>query len=111
MQSFRRALLNREKEIYNLKAEKYLDSKTIFQLQLHTQAGVYIKEFCHGDLKRTIPNLGSLLKEILIRNGKWPEICSNSFNYDISVDILELDVINIDLIWPTEEMKCQNKPL
>lgn len=33
----------------------------VFQLHLTTQAGTYIKEFVHGDLGRTIPNLGEIL--------------------------------------------------
>lgn len=32
-----------------------------FQLHLTTQAGTYIKEFVHGDLGRTVPNLGEIL--------------------------------------------------
>lgn len=28
---------------------------------LMPQAGAYVKEFCHGDLGRTHPNLGTLL--------------------------------------------------
>lgn len=28
---------------------------------LTPQAGAYVKEFCHGDLGRTHPNLGTLL--------------------------------------------------
>ena len=30
-------------------------------LDLVTQAGTYVKEFCHGDFGRTVPNVGSLL--------------------------------------------------
>lgn len=33
----------------------------VFQLHLTTQAGTYIKEFVHGDLGRTVPNLGEIL--------------------------------------------------
>ncbi|CCW68330.1 unnamed protein product [Phytomonas sp. Hart1] len=31
-------------------------------LELETQAGTYVKEFVHGDMGRTVPNLGTLLK-------------------------------------------------
>ena len=51
-----------------------------FRIGLETEAGTYIKEFVHGDLGRTQPNL----KEIL---GK-------------EVDILKLDVEKVDVIWP-----------
>ena len=32
-----------------------------FILRLVTSAGTYVKEFVHGDLGRTMPNVGSLL--------------------------------------------------
>ena len=51
-----------------------------FNVGLETEAGTYIKEFVHGDLGRTQPNL----KEIL---GK-------------EVDILKLDVEKVDVVWP-----------
>ena len=54
----------------------------MFQLHLQTQAGTYIKEFVHGDLGRTEPNVGSLL--------------GGTF------DILALDVESIELDWPPE---------
>lgn len=50
-------------------------------LKLHTQAGTYIKEYVHGDLGRTMPNLASV-----------GEIHA--------ADLLELDVMDVDLIWP-----------
>ncbi|KAI7903497.1 uncharacterized protein BX663DRAFT_453015 [Cokeromyces recurvatus] len=55
-------------------------------LKLHTQAGTYIKEYVHGDLGRTLPNLASV-------------------GQIHSADLLELDVMDVDLIWPpvTEE--------
>ncbi len=40
----------------------------------------YIKEFIHGDLGRTKPNLGDLL--------------------DCYADIMALDVLEVDLEWP-----------
>ena len=48
-----------------------------FVLNLVTQAGTYIKEFCHGDFGRTVPSVGALLG-------------------DIEVQIAELDVTHID---------------
>ena len=32
-----------------------------FKLRLSTQAGTYVKEFVHGDLNRTTPNLRQIL--------------------------------------------------
>jgi len=32
-----------------------------FELQLETQAGTYIKEFCNGDFGRSVPDVGTLL--------------------------------------------------
>jgi tRNA pseudouridine synthase 10 len=48
-----------------------------FILRLVTSAGAYIKEFVHGDLGRTVPNVGSLL------------------GAEGHVDILQLDVLNV----------------
>lgn len=55
-------------------------------LKLHTQAGTYIKEYVHGDLGRTLPNLASV-------GGIH------------SADLLELDVMDVDLVWPPVEKK------
>ena len=52
-----------------------------FRLQLATQAGTYIKEFVHGDLGRTQPDLGQLLE------GR-------------PCDILSLDVLDVVMDWP-----------
>ncbi|KAI8638371.1 hypothetical protein BD408DRAFT_373500 [Parasitella parasitica] len=57
-------------------------------LQLHTQAGTYIKEYVHGDLGRTLPNLASV-------GGIH------------SADLLELDVMDVDLVWPPQS---EDKP-
>ena len=35
--------------------------KSLFKLYLKTQAGTYVKEFVHGDLGRTRPNISELL--------------------------------------------------
>lgn len=50
----------------------HLVSKHSAILQVWASAGTYIKEFVHGDLGRTTPNVGSLLEK--------------------EVDILQLDV-------------------
>ncbi|EPY32925.1 tRNA pseudouridine synthase 10 [Angomonas deanei] len=46
-----------------------------FVLDVETQAGTYVKEFVHGDMGRTVPNLGMLLQ------GK--------------TDIIQLDVVDM----------------
>ena len=74
----RRSLATRERLIYSLKAI-WIDPHH-FRLDLSTQAGTYIKEFVHGDLGRTTPNLCSMMKQ--------------------SVDIVALDVMEIKLKWP-----------
>ncbi|XP_003389791.1 PREDICTED: putative tRNA pseudouridine synthase Pus10 [Amphimedon queenslandica] len=74
----RRSLATRQRLIYSLKA-KWIDSHH-FQLDLSTQAGTYIKEFVHGDLGRTTPNLCGMME------GR--------------VDIIALDVMEIKLKWP-----------
>lgn len=61
-------------------------------LKLHTQAGTYIKEYVHGDLGRTLPNLASV-----------GEIHS--------ADLLELDVMDVDLIWPPIHTDQEIEPM
>ena len=56
----RRSLLNRPRVIHSLHTT-YL-TPHYFILDLVTTAGTYVKEFVHGDLGRTVPNVGSLLK-------------------------------------------------
>jgi tRNA pseudouridine synthase 10 len=53
-----------------------------FTLEIVAQAGTYIKEFCHGDFGRTVPNVGSLLggAEVQIE--------------ELDVTHIELDVFN-----------------
>ena len=45
---------------------------------IRDRAGTYIKEFCHGDFGRTVPNVGALLG-------------------NCEVHIAELDVVHISL--------------
>ncbi|THD22169.1 putative tRNA pseudouridine synthase Pus10 [Fasciola hepatica] len=52
----------------------------LFILHIHCAAGTYVKEFVHGDLGRSVPNLSSLIGRQL--------------------DLLALDVCAIDLDWP-----------
>ncbi|WAR18749.1 PUS10-like protein [Mya arenaria] len=66
----RRPLATRDKLIHSMSATRVDD--THFSVDLSTQAGTYIKEFVHGDLGRTRPNLSIIL--------------------GIDVDILDLDV-------------------
>lgn len=58
----RRSPLGREKIIHWMKIERIEGSSQYFLLHLCTQAGTYIKEFVHGDLGRTNPSIGSILK-------------------------------------------------
>lgn len=55
----RRVNLVRQRQILAAKATR-LDSHH-FRLELSTQAGTYVKEFVHGDLRRTTPSMASIL--------------------------------------------------
>ena len=55
----RRSNMIRPKELLWLKIDRINDH--YMELRLHTSAGMYIKEFCHGDFGRTRPNLATLL--------------------------------------------------
>ncbi len=55
----RRSNMTRLKELLWLRADRINDH--YMELRLHTSAGMYIKEFCHGDFGRTRPNLATLL--------------------------------------------------
>eukprot|EP00834_Sanchytrium_tribonematis_P004948 NODE_271_length_11194_cov_0.541595.p2 type:complete len:375 gc:universal NODE_271_length_11194_cov_0.541595:968-2092(+) len=75
----RRANLVREKLIHSFK----LDGK---RLLLKTSAGMYIKEFVHGDLGRTKPSLRDLIKQY----------CEK----ELWCDINNLDIVDVDMEWP-----------
>lgn len=75
----RRPLATRRRLVHSLSVKHMLDEHH-FVLSLSTQAGTYVKEFVHGDLGRTFPNLSSLLKS--------------------DCDILDLDVEAVELDWP-----------
>ena len=49
----------RERTIHSIGATQL--STRFLQLDLVTQAGTYVKEFCHGDFGRTVPSVDSLL--------------------------------------------------
>ena len=49
----------REKTIHTMKLSKI--NELYYRFYLVSSSGAYIKEFIHGDLERTYPNLGSLL--------------------------------------------------
>eukprot|EP00026_Physarum_polycephalum_P005867 Phypoly_transcript_05906.p1 GENE.Phypoly_transcript_05906~~Phypoly_transcript_05906.p1 ORF type:complete len:406 (+),score=55.76 Phypoly_transcript_05906:640-1857(+) len=74
----RRSLSTRKRTIHWMSYE-YINPH-FAMLNLNTQAGTYVKEFVHGDLGRTVPNLGSLL--------------------NCQADILQLDVQSIELDFP-----------
>ncbi|MCO5576653.1 hypothetical protein L7F22_030468 [Adiantum nelumboides] len=56
----RRSPLVRPRIIHWLKLERITGVEQYYLLHLCSQAGTYIKEFVHGDLGRTYPNVGSL---------------------------------------------------
>eukprot|EP00927_Polykrikos_kofoidii_P009028 TRINITY_DN1374_c5_g1_i1.p1 TRINITY_DN1374_c5_g1~~TRINITY_DN1374_c5_g1_i1.p1 ORF type:complete len:504 (+),score=84.15 TRINITY_DN1374_c5_g1_i1:128-1639(+) len=56
----RRGQTVRPRTLHWLQAELINDH--YFRLRLSTQAGMYVKEFVHGDLGRTTPSIRSLLK-------------------------------------------------
>ncbi len=69
----RRSLMTRRKVIHRLKGSSInAHYHVVFVL---ASAGTYIKEFIHGDLQRTLPNIASLL--------------------DSPCDILQLDVLHL----------------
>jgi len=74
----RRVAAVREKTVEKMSAIKI--NSHFLKLTLTTQAGTYIKEFVHGDLGRTTPNIGQLL--------------------GCEADIIQLDVEEVDLNWP-----------
>ena len=55
----RRTLMTREKTIHKMKVQ-YINPH-FFVLHMLASAGTYIKEFVHGDLDRTFPNIGHIL--------------------------------------------------
>ncbi|VDK67292.1 unnamed protein product [Anisakis simplex] len=76
----RRPLLNRERNIFDLKLN-FIDEYH-FICRLETESGTYIKEFIHGDFGRTRP----CLAEVMGIGG--------------DIDIIELDVNRVHMDWP-----------
>ena len=74
----RRTLATRHKVVHSIHVEQL--SPHFVVLSLKTSAGTYIKEFVHGDLGRTQPNVGSLL--------------------GCEADILQLDVTAVETDFP-----------
>ncbi|KAJ3623117.1 hypothetical protein MTP99_019369 [Tenebrio molitor] len=70
----------RKREIYKIKARPVTGKNNLFELDVVTQAGTYVKEFVHGDLGRTKPSLSDIIGG--------------------DVDILALDVLDIHLDFP-----------
>ena len=68
-----RSLATREKRVLRLKLT--MTNPRFGVLELDTSAGMYIKEFVHGDLGRTEPSLASLA--------------------GCDADILQLDVLDV----------------
>ncbi|GIL65981.1 hypothetical protein Vafri_19624 [Volvox africanus] len=60
----RRAAKIRPKWLRVETASAVPDKPHYFVIQLRTQAGAYVKEFCHGDFGRCRPSLGDLLGQI-----------------------------------------------
>lgn len=91
----RRSNLIRQRHILSGYATRIDDHH--FHLTLRTQAGTYVKEFVHGDLRRTCPSVSSLL--------------------GCKTDLLELDCEGIDLggdddIWnKSDEIGQQVDPI
>ena len=84
----RRADLVREKIVHSMKL--HLFNPTTVVVDLVTSAGLYVKEFMHGDQGRTIPYIGGLL--------------------GCEVEVVSLDVLGVELEWPEKRddyEKCQ----
>lgn len=81
----RRPNIDRDRKIYHLMISPI--NENYFILDLLAQSGTYIKEFVNGDLGRTSPSLGDLIRESL--PGKFLN------EEKLDVIIVQLDVLNI----------------
>lgn len=79
----RRTLMSRDKVMYRCNLVRL--NKYTGLLILLASAGTYIKEFVHGDLNRTKPNLGTILK--------------------CKADIIQLDVLDLYPNYSEESVK------
>ncbi|VDN27248.1 unnamed protein product [Gongylonema pulchrum] len=77
----RRPLLERRRTVFSIAAIKLDDYHFLIRQAFST--GTYVKEFVHGDFGRTRPSLADLLG---VECGE--------------MDILELDVERVDMVWP-----------
>ncbi|KAL7068110.1 hypothetical protein ACR3K2_15420 [Cryptosporidium serpentis] len=82
----RRKNTDRIRHIFNINIKEINENS--FKLDLITEAGMYIKEFVHGDLERTVPSLGDIIQEVVNNNSKRSDI-------QIDVCILQLDVLDV----------------
>lgn len=78
----RRPLHPRPRMIYSTKAWVDKNNPKILIIDIVSQAGTYIKELVHGDFGRTSPSFSSIIGQ--------------------PIDILALDVVGIDLEWPSD---------
>lgn len=76
----RRPLLARARRLAAVEARAVPHHPRLLALRLRTDAGTYVKEWAHGDLRRTTPSLADVLAA--------------------PVDILALDVTEVHLDWP-----------
>ncbi|KAL0858953.1 hypothetical protein ABMA27_011371 [Loxostege sticticalis] len=79
----RRPLLARTRHILDITASKVTGHPQLLVIRIRTTAGTYVKEFVHGELRRTAPSLGDAI--------------------GAPVDILALDVTNVQLDWPNKQ--------
>jgi tRNA U54 and U55 pseudouridine synthase Pus10 len=86
----RRTLMTRSKKIHSA-ATQWI-SPHYFMLMITTSAGTYVKEFVHGDLGRTRPNIGELLSV-----GASPTVMTDKrpASTRVVADILLLDVTDL----------------
>ncbi|KAG6455639.1 hypothetical protein O3G_MSEX009317 [Manduca sexta] len=76
----RRPLLTRSRRIYDLEATAVPGHPQLFRLRVRTEAGTYVKEWVHSELRRSRPALPHALRA--------------------RADILALDVAVVHLRWP-----------
>ncbi|OII77635.1 hypothetical protein cand_014510 [Cryptosporidium andersoni] len=82
----RRKNTDRIRNIFNINIKEINENS--FKLDLITEAGMYIKEFVHGDFGRTVPNLGDIIQKVINNDSKGDSV-------RIDVCILQLDVLDV----------------
>ncbi|CAK1592824.1 unnamed protein product [Parnassius mnemosyne] len=83
----RRPLLTRTRHLIELHAEKVPGHAQLLYVRVRTSAGTYVKEWAHGELRRTRPALPDLLRA--------------------RTDLLALDVAAVHLHWPNAHFPTQ----